>query len=115
MEQLHQEQCQGKTSATTTTTTTTFTVRCFTTEIGVIRGGRDPREPPWIIPTTVFLDHQQEVGEEGAPTILYLDHLQTFTIPQRIPWAEAGAGLLMAQETSIPRSIPFTGLQVRGG
>ena len=103
MEQLHQEQSQGK----------TLTVRCSTTEIGVIRGGRDPQEPPWTIPTTVFLD-QQEVGEEGAPTILYLDHLQTFTMPQRIPWAEAGAGLLMAQETSILRSILFTRLQVRG-
>ena len=108
MERLHQEQSLGRTSATTSK------VRCFTTEIGVTRGGMGLREPPWIIPTAVFPD-QEEVGEGGAPTILYPDHLQTFKIPLKIHWEEAGAGHLMAQEISILRNLLFTGHPVRGG
>ena len=108
MERLHHEQSQGRILATTST------VRCFTTEIGVTRGGTGLPEPPWIIPTAVFPD-QEGVGEEGAPTILYPDHLQTFRIPLKIHWEEGGGGHLMDQEIFILRNPLFTGHPVRGG
>ena len=108
MVQLHQEQSQGRILATTST------VRCFTTEIGVTRGGMGLPETPWIIPTTVFLD-QEGVGEGGAPTILYPDHLQTFKIPMKIHWEEGGGDHHMAQETFILKNLLLTGHPVRGG